>query len=282
MWKFILGGVLSGILLLYPFLMFITHIVFEPRSGHHHTVSDILFIELTRAFSLTDMFWILALGLVGGILGFLWFKKRELFIVLQNNNEQYRRLIINIPGMIYKGNPDWSTEISENCEKLCGYQAHDLMTEENIWAKIIHPDDKQRVFSESSKIVEESLTLVQEYRIITKDGKIKWVRDHKNSSFEDDGSFNGVDGIVYDITDHKMVEEQRDKLLLETLSDLKKLGRLLPICSHCKKIRDDKGYWNQIEAYITDHSDTVFSHGICQECAEKYYPDMDLYGDDDG
>jgi hypothetical protein len=46
---------------------------------------------------------------------------------------------------------------------------------------------------------------------------------------------------------------------------------------HCKKIRDDRGYWNQIEAYIADHSNAAFSHGICQECAEKYYPDMNLY-----
>lgn len=46
-----------------------------------------------------------------------------------------------------------------------------------------------------------------------------------------------------------------------------------------KKIRDDKGYWNQLESYIQKHSDAEFSHSICQECAKKYYPDMDLYDD---
>jgi hypothetical protein len=48
----------------------------------------------------------------------------------------------------------------------------------------------------------------------------------------------------------------------------------LPICAACKKIRDDKGYWNQIEAYISEHSAAEFSHGICPECVEKLYPDI--------
>ena len=63
------------------------------------------------------------------------------------------------------------------------------------------------------------------------------------------------------------------------LSEVKKLSGLLPICSHCKKIRDDKGYWNRIEAYIQEHSEAEFSHGIFEECAKKYYPDMNLYDD---
>ena len=64
-----------------------------------------------------------------------------------------------------------------------------------------------------------------------------------------------------------------------TLKEIKTLRGLLPICSHCKKIRDEKGYWNQIEAYIQGHSEAEFSHSICQECAKKYYPDMDIYDD---
>jgi transcriptional regulator with GAF, ATPase, and Fis domain len=77
-------------------------------------------------------------------------------------------------------------------------------------------------------------------------------------------------------------EQQREKVILDlnkALSELKKLSGLLPICSHCKKIRDDKGYWTQIESYIHEHSDAVFSHSICQECAKKHYPDLDLYDD---
>ncbi len=64
-----------------------------------------------------------------------------------------------------------------------------------------------------------------------------------------------------------------------TLAEVKKLSGLLPICSICKKIRDDKGYWNQIEAYIQEHSEAEFSHSICKKCAKEHYPDLDIYDD---
>ncbi|MGD9365722.1 MAG: hypothetical protein PVH87_08515 [Desulfobacteraceae bacterium] len=54
---------------------------------------------------------------------------------------------------------------------------------------------------------------------------------------------------------------------------MKVLQGLLPICASCKKIRDDRGYWNQIESFISEHSEAEFSHGICPACAEKLYPD---------
>jgi hypothetical protein len=65
---------------------------------------------------------------------------------------------------------------------------------------------------------------------------------------------------------------QLEKVIREKIT----LSGLLPICSHCKKIRDDKGYWNQLEAYIEIHSEADFSHSICPECATKYYPDIQL------
>ncbi len=69
--------------------------------------------------------------------------------------------------------------------------------------------------------------------------------------------------------------------LKEAYAEINKLRGILPICSYCKKIRDDKGYWTQLESYFHEHSETKFSHGICPECAEKYYPDMDLYDEDE-
>jgi methyl-accepting chemotaxis protein len=68
--------------------------------------------------------------------------------------------------------------------------------------------------------------------------------------------------------------------LEKALSQVKQLSGLLPICSYCKKIRDDKGYWNQIDEYLQDHTEAEFSHSICKECADQYYPDMDLYDDE--
>ena len=63
--------------------------------------------------------------------------------------------------------------------------------------------------------------------------------------------------------------DQTNRELEKSLKEVKTLSGLLPICSHCKKIRDDKGYWNQIEEYLHEHSEAEFSHSICQECAEK-------------
>ena len=57
------------------------------------------------------------------------------------------------------------------------------------------------------------------------------------------------------------------------MQEIKVLKGILPICANCKKIRDDQGYWRQIEQYISDHSDACFSHGICQECAKLLYPE---------
>ncbi len=73
---------------------------------------------------------------------------------------------------------------------------------------------------------------------------------------------------------------ERQHLLTElktALKHVKQLQGLLPICSTCQRIRDDKGYWNRIESYISEHSEVEFSHGICPECAEKLYPDLGLY-----
>ena len=80
----------------------------------------------------------------------------------------------------------------------------------------------------------------------------------------------------------KRTEDERDALISElqkTLAEVKTLKGIIPICASCKKIRDDKGYWNQVEAYIRDHSDAEFSHGICQECVEKLYPGLGFHKD---
>lgn len=67
------------------------------------------------------------------------------------------------------------------------------------------------------------------------------------------------------------------KALQQALKKIKTLNGLIPICSSCKKIRDDKGYWNLLEAYIEKYSDAIFSHGICPGCSEKLYGKSDWY-----
>jgi hypothetical protein len=86
--------------------------------------------------------------------------------------------------------------------------------------------------------------------------------------------------IKIEMEERKRAQIEKDNLIVElkdALAEVKTLSGLLPICSHCKNIRDDKGYWRKIEEYIHKHSGTEFSHGICPECIKKYYPDLDFH-----
>lgn len=109
-----------------------------------------------------------------------------------------------------------------------------------------------------------------------------------------DGSFYTVEistnGIMYrgqklilcicrDITARKQAEEEREKLITElqaALAEIKTLRGILPICSYCKKTRDDKGSWEQVDVYVHRYSQADISHSICPECAKKHYPDIDF------
>jgi PAS domain S-box-containing protein len=92
-----------------------------------------------------------------------------------------------------------------------------------------------------------------------------------------DGKLLGASAIAYDITERKKAEDERTKMiheLNETLSKVRTLSGLLPICSSCKKIRDDKGYWQKLETFVHEHSNAEFSHSICPDCMERLYPDF--------
>lgn len=92
---------------------------------------------------------------------------------------------------------------------------------------------------------------------------------------DDQGYTTGVVVVFRDVSERRHAEEEREHLILklqDALANVKTLSGLLPICATCKKIRDDKGYWNQVEAYIQAHSEAQFTHGICPDCLKKHYP----------
>ncbi len=95
--------------------------------------------------------------------------------------------------------------------------------------------------------------------------------------FDDGGKIRALAIFAKDVTEAKRAEQslvmERDKLRA-ALAKIKKLSGMLPICASCKKIRDDRGYWNQIEIYIRQHSEAQFSHGICPDCVKKLYPEI--------
>ena len=90
------------------------------------------------------------------------------------------------------------------------------------------------------------------------------------------GQIIGASSTARDITERNLLEKERQKVFVElqkALSEVKKLSGFLPICSSCKKIRDDKGYWSEVERYIGEHSEAQFSHSICPDCMRKLYPE---------
>ena len=92
--------------------------------------------------------------------------------------------------------------------------------------------------------------------------------------------FSSVEKCAENIMLEKKIQQQnkeRDELIIrlqDALANVKKLSGLLPICSSCKKIRNDNGYWKQIEGYIAEHSEAVFTHGLCPDCVKKLYPNL--------
>jgi len=84
--------------------------------------------------------------------------------------------------------------------------------------------------------------------------------------------------LFYSRVDSYLKRQEREVMisdLQEALENVNTLGGLLPICSSCKQIRDDKGYWNKIETYVSKHSDAEFTHSLCPSCAKKLYPEFE-------
>lgn len=117
-----------------------------------------------------------------------------------------------------------------------------------------------------------------EVEAIRKDGAIMFYETSVTLRRNTKGEIVGFRGVSRDITGRKQMEKEREQLiekLQKTLSEVKKLSGLLPICASCKKIRNDEGYWEQIESFIKARSETEFSHGICPECMNNLYPEKD-------
>jgi PAS domain S-box-containing protein len=139
------------------------------------------------------------------------------------------------------------------------------------WASLIHPDDRQMIMNYFTyDVVGLHHRFDREYRIIrNEDGTVRWVHGLGRLEFNADDKPVRMIGTIQDITQRKTVDSE----LSDARSKIKILSGMLPICSSCKKIRDDQGYWSQLETYVSDHSEAAFSHGICPECALKLYPE---------
>jgi PAS domain S-box-containing protein len=104
----------------------------------------------------------------------------------------------------------------------------------------------------------------------------RWLRAHVEPLREPGEAICGVIGVALDITERKTAERDRESLISElrdALDRLKTLSGLIPICVHCKAMRDDRGYWQQVDTFIREHSHAEFSHGICPDCIGRVLPE---------
>jgi hypothetical protein len=143
---------------------------------------------------------------------------------------------------------------------------------------MVYPEDLDRVARE---LVEYSRggtdSFHQEYRIVTKDGGIRWVEDNTVIERDINGQPLYYQGVIIDITDRKSIEQaliEEHMQLSRALDEVRTLRGIIPICAHCKQIRDDKGFWNDVEKYVSEHTNAEFSHGICPKCMKELYPEF--------
>jgi PAS domain S-box-containing protein len=204
--------------------------------------------------------------------------------ILENEKEKFRVLVEESPlGVALISKDGRYKYLNPRFTEMFGYTLEDIPTGRE-WFKKAYPDQQYRhevisVWINDQKEFGVGESRPRTYNVTSKDGSEKII-DFRPVTMETGDQFV----ICEDITDRTHAENERERIINElqsALTEVKTLSGLLPICAHCKKIRDDKGYWNQIESYIHKHSEAEFSHGICPECAKKYYPDMHLYEDTD-
>ena len=155
-------------------------------------------------------------------------------------------------------NPAW--------ERALGFSREELMARPFI--EFVHPDDRERTLAQNKDVRGGGQANGFENRYLCKDGSYRWLRWNATSQI----SHGIIYSVARDITEQKAAEEEREQLvrrLQHALSEVRTLREILPICSYCKRIRDDANYWHAVEAYISHHTDARFSHSICPTCYEQ-------------
>lgn len=177
--------------------------------------------------------------------------------------------IMNKEGRIIHGNP-----ASQQIWAGARYVGMDRFGEYKGWWADTGKPIAPKEWAAARAITNGEVSLKEEIEIECFDGTRKFILNSAMPIQDSNGNIIGAIIVNEDITEIKKTHEELKKLnseLAEALNKVKLLSGFLPICANCKKIRDDSGYWNQIEKYISEHSEAAFTHSICPDCFEKLY-----------
>jgi PAS domain S-box-containing protein len=164
---------------------------------------------------------------------------------------------LDFSGYFKRLNPAW--------ERTLGFTREELMSRPFI--EFVHPDDRERTLNQNRQVRGGGQALGFENRYRCKDGTYKWF--FWNAA--PDAAENVIYSVARDVTAIKEAQAERERLVAElraALAEVKTLREILPICSYCRRIRDDENYWDTVESYIARHTGSQFSHGICPSCME--------------
>jgi PAS domain S-box-containing protein len=194
---------------------------------------------------------------------------------LQELQDQFRLTVENSHDILTIRNADGRIRYtSPSFHRILGYKQEEVIGSTAF--ELIHPEDRETVLTALNEFVKnpgarDSL----QYRARHANGS--WVSlEVVAYNMLDDPAVRGVVINGRDISERKQAEAGKDQLIQDlqrTLSSGKTLTGVLPICASCKKIKDENGNWQQIEAYIRERSKVEFSHGMCPECARLWFPD---------
>jgi PAS domain S-box-containing protein len=207
-------------------------------------------------------------------------KKERLQKELELSEERYRTVADFAYDWEYWINPEGQfVYVSPSCERITGYTAAEFISNPNLIMDIMLDDDRklfQRLIGDHLSNTDTTGEWGIDFRIQHRNGEIRWIGQVAQSVYGANQQYLGMRASNKDITERKHLEEEKQKVIIElqnALSEVKKLSGFLPICASCKKIRDDKGYWNEVEQFISERSETQFSHSICPDCMRKLYPE---------
>jgi PAS domain S-box-containing protein len=163
--------------------------------------------------------------------------------------------VLDFSGYFKRLNPAW--------ERALGFTLEELRAKPFI--EFVHPDDRARTLDQNGKVRTGGQARSFENRYLCKDGSFRWLLWNAAPDFGQKVIYS----VARDITDSKLAAQERERLLQElqaALAEVKHLQEILPICSYCKKIRNDNNYWDTVESYISKHTNSRFSHSICPDC----------------